>query len=139
LEGVGETFGELRGFGFLESCHHCKWMPKKRGRGVKSINSYNRVAKYPNDLKAPHVRKTAKQLTVKADCLHIEFGMMAGLPRRSCRCIQSANAGIKAIAIARVAIFVGSWIRDELPVITLPNNEPLLNCDLRRASTYAMV
>ena len=96
--------------------------------GIKSISSYNRVAKYPNGLKAPHVRKTATQLTVNADCFHIEFGMIAGLPKRSCRCIQKANAGIRAMAIERVAILAGSWMLDELPVITLPSNEPHLTC-----------
>ena len=72
------------------------------------------------------------QLTVKADCFQIEFGMIAGLPRRSCRCPQSAKVGIKATAMERVAMFAGSWILDELPVMTLPDDETLRNYGLHQ-------
>jgi hypothetical protein len=66
------------------------------------------VVKYPKGLKAPHVRNTAMQLQVKADCFQMEFGMMAGLFKRSCRIIQNTNVGSKAIASERSAIFAGS-------------------------------
>jgi hypothetical protein len=117
-------FGEPRDFGFLGSCYYCKWKLQNK-QMTKHFGSYNRVAKYPNGLNAPHVRNTATQLIVNADCFHIEFGIIAGLPRCSCRRIQRANVGIKATAIERVAIFAGTWMLDELPVITLPKKMSL--------------
>jgi hypothetical protein len=56
---------------------------------------------------------------VNADCFQMEFGMMAGRFIFSCRCIQNANAGIKARAIERRTMLATSLIPVELPVITL--------------------
>ncbi len=70
-----------------------------------NLGTYKRVVKYPNGLKAPQVRKTTIYVVVKALCLHIEFGMIAGRPRRSCLPIQKMKAGINKIAMVRSDIF----------------------------------
>ena len=70
-----------------------------------NLGTYKRVVKYPNGLKAPQVRKTTIHVVVKALCLHIEFGMIAGRPRRSCLPIQKMKAGINNVAMVRSDIF----------------------------------
>ena len=77
------------------------------------------MAKYPNGLNAPQVKKTTIHVVVKADCFQIEFGMMAGRPRRSCLLIQKMNAGIRTTAVVSKMIFCVDLIDDEEPVITL--------------------
>ena len=83
------------------------------------VETYNRVVKYPKGLNAPQVRKTEIQLQVKAVFFQIEFGMIAGFPRFSCRCIQYTNAGKRMRAMESIAILPGSLTLEELPVITL--------------------
>lgn len=81
--------------------------------------AYNKVVKYPNGLKAPQVRNTEIQLQVKAVFFQMEFGITAGLPRFSWRCIQYTNAGKRERAMESMAMLAGSLMLDELPVITL--------------------
>jgi hypothetical protein len=75
--------------------------------------------KYPKGLNAPQVRNTTIQVVVNADCFQIEFGMSAALPNFSCRFIHNTKAGIRARAVEKIAMFCGSFMLVELPVIAL--------------------
>jgi hypothetical protein len=57
------------------------------------------------------------QTLVNSGLRQIEFGMMAGLPSRSCRPTQKIKAGISAIDIDKSAAFGGCRMVDVLEVI----------------------
>jgi hypothetical protein len=111
-------FGGRRGVVFLENWF--KLSTDTVALGSREIETYKRVAKYPNALKAPQERKTEMQLVVNALCFQIEFRIIAGFPLRSWKPIQKTNAGSNSSAMVKGTIFVTSLIFDELPVITLP-------------------
>lgn len=70
--------------------------------------AYNKVEKYWNATKTAYVKNTATQVVVKAVFFHGLFGMMAGLPKRSWRCIQYANAGTRSSDSVNSAMFCAS-------------------------------
>lgn len=81
--------------------------------------AHNRVAKYPKELKAPHVKNTTIQVVVKAACFQTEFRIITGRCNFSCRPIHSGNTTINTRATESNTIFWTSLMLAALPVITL--------------------
>lgn len=92
---------------------------RKSFQPVQANQTHKSDAKYPNELKAAHVKNTATQTLVKATFLHSEFGMIAGLPLRSCFPTQNTKAGSRARPILRMMILEASFSLDVLAVMTL--------------------
>lgn len=76
---------------------------RRRGR-----EAYKRLKKYSPALRTTETRNIIKQMDVKKRFRQTEFGISAGLPFFSCRCIQSTNAGISTPARLSRTMF-GAW------------------------------
>lgn len=83
------------------------WEEEARGWG-RGGETYKRVEKYCKELVAAQQKNTLMQMQVKGTFDHSEFGMTAGLPRRSCRPTQSTKAGSSAMATERIAMLEAS-------------------------------
>ena len=62
------------------------------------------------------MKKTARQMDVKARFFQMELGIMAGFPRRSWRPTQKTKRGRRASAMLRIMMFGVSLSLDVLAV-----------------------
>lgn len=74
-------------------------------------------------LKEPQVKKTLRQILEKTRLRHKEFGIKAGWPHWTWRCIQTVKTGARATEMQSREMFDGDLMLDVSAVTELLNEE----------------